>query len=871
MIKKILLTLLALLLLLVGTLVYTVTYRKQEIISYVLAKLNEQLNTPVKIDGVDLTLLSSFPQVTVVLTNVRLLEVNVPQHPENLAVMQRIELGINAWDIINKKYSVQQIKLLNGNINLKILSNQKDNFHFWKQDTSSAQTTTLFELKKLTCTNVELKFKNYTNATSLTLQGNTATLSGVFSKQTTLDLALNGELKAFAANDFALPRNKKINVSSNVIINNTNYTLNNTELSYAGIDLLLNATIKNENELTYNMDINSTKSCSVKSILQLLPNKYATQVASYEANGDINFKATINKNNANDPSIKANITARNASITEPNSNEKITNINIDASYDNLFNNGYVNCTNIAATLGAGNISGNGTISNFDNAVLITHLKAQLNLDAVKRIAQIDTLQQLNGTLATTIHYEGPLDIKTVQDYNKIKILEGNVNVANLVFQLINDKRIIRSNALAMQFNNTDLVFKKLPVSINNTNLDLSGELKNILPFILGSSNNLEINASLNSNNINMDDILNETKTTATQTTYNIELPANVTFNLVSDIKQLKFGKLNATNIKGDLHLKDKKITTNAHSFNTCNGTVMLKGSIDNTYANKLMANIDLETNDIDMKQMFVVLNNFGQTFVTDANVAGNLSTNASIKCTWNNALKPDVNTLYCTAVTTIDKGQLTNFDPLKKLSRFIDVNELSNIKFSQMNNTIYIKNGLITMPQMDIKSSLLDITASGTHSFDNKIDYHFSLLLNDLLAKKARVKKENNEFGEEENDGLGKLRLFISMKGTTDKPVISYDRKGLQQKLKEDFAREKQNLKTLLKQEFGLFKKDSTLKVKTKKQTEIGVEFDTKKQTTLTKDKQTTTPKQETKTPKDKPKWLQKDKEKNAQNTDEFN
>ncbi|MBC7411068.1 MAG: hypothetical protein H7331_01260 [Bacteroidia bacterium] len=874
MIKKILLTLFASLLIIVGTLVYTVTYRQPEIISYVLAKLNQQLNTPVKIDRVDLTFFSSFPKVTIVLTNVRLQEVNVLHNPENLAVMQRVELGINAWDVINKKYRVQQIKLINGKVNLKLLNNQKDNFHFWKQDTSSTETNTLFELKKLICTNVELKFKDYTNATSLCLQANNAKLSGVFSKQTTLYLALEGELKTMSANDFALPRNKKISVNSNIIIRDTNYTLNNTELSYAGIDLLLNATINNADALTYNLNIKSTQSSSVKSILQLLPNKYAAQVNDYNASGSIDFKATIVKNKNTEPSIKANITARNASITEPNSNEKITNINIDASYDNKFNNGYINCSNIAATLGAGNISGNCVISNFDDAVLITHLKAQLNLAAVKRIAQLDTLQQLEGTIATTIHYEGPLNIKTVQDYANIKKLDGNVNVANLVLQLVNDKRIVRSNALAMQFNNTDLVFQKLPVSINKTTLNLSGELKNILPFLLGISNNLEINALLNSNSINMDDILNETKTTTTQTAYKIELPANVTFNLVSDIKQLTFGKLEATNIKGDLHLKDKKIITNAHTFNTCNGSVSLKGSIDNTYANKLIATIDLETQDINMKKMFVVLNNFGQTFVTDANVAGNLSTNASIKCTWNSALKPDVNTLYCTAVTTIDKGQITNFDPLKNLSRFVEVNELNNIKFSQLKNTIYIKNGLITIPQMDIKSSLLDITASGTHSFDNKIDYHFSLLLNDLLAKKARFKKENTEFGEEESDGLGKIRLFISMKGTTDKPVISYDRKGLKQKLLQDIKQEKENIKSIFKKTFGLFKKDSTIKVKTKKQTEIDVEFgnntEAKKKIVKPDDKKTNIIKEST-PPKVKPKWLQKDKPKPNQSTDDFN
>lgn len=867
-IKKTLLALLALLLMVVGVVVFTITYRKQEVIQFILGKLNEQLNTPVKIEKVDLTFVASFPRVAIQLTNVSIQEVNSPSLPENLLTMHSVELGINAWDIINKTYRVQQIKITNGTINLKLFKNGKDNFHFWKTDTvATSNNTALFELKKLVGNHVNLKFNNYTNATALNLQVTHALLSGKFNKQTTLKLAVDGTLKSFAANDFALPNNKAINTSTELLINNTNYELNNTALSYAGIDLLINATINNATQLTYALSVTSTKSCSIKSILQLLPNKYVDKVAKYEANGTVNFNATANKKNNATPIIKASINARHASITEPSSGEKITNITIDASYDNVFNNGYINCTKLTAQLGTGSINGHCSISNFNNPWLITHFTTDVKLEAVKRIAKLDTLQQLSGNLTATIDYEGPLNLKSTADYPNIKKLQGNVLATNVVVQLMNDKRIIRSADAAMQFNNTDLVFKKLPVSINATTLNLSGELENILPYLLGSSNQLTINAVLTSNSINMDDIVNETKTTNAKTVYNIALPDNITGTIQSNIKQLKFGKLEATNINGDLILRDKKIITNGLSLSTCNGTVALKGSIDNTVHNKLNTTIDVNVKSIDVKKMFYALNNFGQTFVTDANISGILSSETTVKCTWNNALKPDIKTLVCIANTTIDKGELINFDPLKKLSRFVAVSELNNIKFSKLNNTISVKNGIITIPQMEIKSSLLDITASGTHTFDNKIDYHFSLLLNDLLAKKARNKKENTEFGEEENDGLGKIRLFISMKGTTDRPIISYDRRGLKQKLKEDFIKEKQYLKSILKQNFGLFKNDTTLKVKAKKHTEIGVDFNNKKENNSTE----TPIKKTVKKDKEKPKWLKKEKDKTHQNVDDFN
>lgn len=54
------------------------------------------------------------------------------------------------------------------------------------------------------------------------------------------------------------------------------------------------------------------------------------------------------------------------------------------------------------------------------------------------------------------------------------------------------------------------------------------------------------------------------------------------------------------------------------------------------------------------------------------------------------------------------------------------------------------------------------------------------------------------------------------MKGTIDDPIIKYDKRGLKEKIGADIKKEKQNLKQLFREEFGLFKKDS-LPVKKKK------------------------------------------------------
>ena len=122
---------------------------------------------------------------------------------------------------------------------------------------------------------------------------------------------------------------------------------------------------------------------------------------------------------------------------------------------------------------------------------------------------------------------------------------------------------------------------------------------------------------------------------------------------------------------------------------------------------------------------------------------------------------------------------------------YIEVNELKDVRFSKLSNTIEIKDEEIHIPKMEIKSSALDIILSGIHGFDNKVNYNFRVYLPELLANKTRKrKKENNEFGHVEDDGLG-MWLFLTMKGTIDDLIVRYDKKEAIKKIGEDIKEEK--------------------------------------------------------------------------------
>jgi hypothetical protein len=135
------------------------------------------------------------------------------------------------------------------------------------------------------------------------------------------------------------------------------------------------------------------------------------------------------------------------------------------------------------------------------------------------------------------------------------------------------------------------------------------------------------------------------------------------------------------------------------------------------------------------------------------------------------------------------------------LSKYLKGSDLETIRFSNLTNTIEIRDRKIIIPVMDIRSSAMDLTASGTHTFDNMVDYHLGLYLSQIIGRKVR--QMNTEFGTIEDDGLGRPRIFLSMKGSATDPKFTWDRKGTEQRITEEIRKERNTIRDLLKKEFG--------------------------------------------------------------------
>ena len=93
---------------------------------------------------------------------------------------------------------------------------------------------------------------------------------------------------------------------------------------------------------------------------------------------------------------------------------------------------------------------------------------------------------------------------------------------------------------------------------------------------------------------------------------------------------------------------------------------------------------------------------------------------------------------------------------------------------------------------MEVRSNISNLLISGTHTFDQQIEYHV------VVPFKTLRNKNEDMFGAVEDDGSGsKLHLIIA--GTTQDYEIVYDTKAVGKKIISDLKKEVNELKNAFK------------------------------------------------------------------------
>jgi hypothetical protein len=153
----------------------------------------------------------------------------------------------------------------------------------------------------------------------------------------------------------------------------------------------------------------------------------------------------------------------------------------------------------------------------------------------------------------------------------------------------------------------------------------------------------------------------------------------------------------------------------------------------------------------DIQKLLNSFENFGSTTVTSKTVKGTIDLNTNIKGFLIKDGGLDKKSLSGNLKFTLSNAALINFEPIQKVGKIVFPNrDFKNVTIDKMNCDGAMKNGIVTIKPMEIKTSVIQLDVAGDYGFaggtNMQVDVHLRNPKKDELAKNngAHITKKNN-------------------------------------------------------------------------------------------------------------------------------
>ena len=821
---------------LISGLVY---FFKDRICGLVVTEVNKHLTVPVAASSVELTFWGSFPNLSVDFNNVFIQDAYPKStRRDTLLYTDRIRLKFNPIDLWNKNYHIKVIEISPGTLNLKINEKGEVNYMIFKASNEKSEEDFNLKLEEINLAKLRFSYENYQTKQFYKTLFNEAEFYGDFNSRK-YELSASGDvlLKTGKSGELTLISNKAIDFELNILVNQVDSTITFPKalINIEDLPFELEGAITAK-RLDFRVQ---SKNILLTDLINKLSLDEEKKMNKFNGEGKINFDLLIGSElNSNNPiEITCKFGIKNGKLIEPLQGIKIKKIKLNGKYSNKggTKKEYLEFLDFQFQTASGPFSGNLKITTFSNPFFEGTAKGNINLVSAQAILRRREIEKINGSVAINSTFAGQYNI--LKDAIDMKYCNGNVKLNNLLLKLKEDKRTFKNVNGNLFLRNNEAGIEGGSLKIGTTDLKIDGVFGNIYNY-LNRSGNLQTEVNIESNHINIEDIGTTSKEQKIIDGRVYAIPNDIRGFIRLTVGSLKYEKHLFNHLIGRMEIQPRRLHFPQLSF--VNAEALISGAlvIEEKLPEIFTITAQVATKNLKFKPMFKEWNNFEQTVISDENISGKAELSLYFHAPFDLRTGVILKSIDARINMKVYDGHLKNVLGFKDITESLKTpagkliigknniaileQKLSDVSFKVLENRILIHDGKIEIPTMLIASSALNLEMSGTHTFENDIDYKFGFNFRELLNK-----EKNTEFGEIIDDGTG-LKIFMRMYGTLDNPIIEWDQKSRKEAFKENRVEAKKDAKSILKTEFGLFKNDTTVKIYVPKdvpQEELKIQF----------------------------------------------
>lgn len=800
---------------------------EDEIKARAIAALNQGLLTDLDVKSLDYSVIKHFPRVALTAKEVRLMGAYGPEDTLLTAGELSFELGLIR--LLGGALAFDQIRVRDGQLHMRKDATGRVNWQVWNPADSANSSETAFDLERVLLENIDFSYRDTPNQLFVEAVQVGASIAGRFEGQ---KLLLQGSIETTSGTVISegkdwmhqAPLNGRL--SMEIDSEDELYTFQDLDLEVAGVGLQGKAAFTASPQgVTTLIDARIT-SIDLSQLPRLLPAFIAEQLGPYalSGKGEGHFFMSGLLSQGRIPEWTAGLSLRSASAKHREEDVSLADVLTDLEVSGGGNSrGNLQIKHFSGYLEGGKVELVGSIDDFTALNADLKLFADLSLADLQRFLTAASVADLTGSARMELSYSGVLPF-TSKDGNRsfdAEMLKRSSYAGTAVLQGV--RLSVEGLAKPLEDMTGRIVLdrdgasvERLAMRVGDSDFTLEGRISNILPWLLAEDQMLRVDAKSTSRHIDLASFISseQESPSSADEVYHFALPGRMQVEVDARMEVFTFREFEARELRGKVRLTPAGLLFDALQFENAGGKFLLSlraSPAENGF--KIAANADLI--DIDVQELFRQFENFGQGFLTTSHLRGRCTASALFQASMDRSLHIDPAKIYSSIDVKIENGELIGLQSMQSISDYMRENrliapfvkadvleeKLRHIRFATFENRIEIRNERIYFPMMDIHSSVMDLKISGSHWFDNRIDYSVGLYLRDIL-----VHKDRTEYGVVEDDGLGH-RFFLGMSGTTDEPVFSYDREARKEVRREERREEVSEFKRILKEELNPFKR----------------------------------------------------------------
>ena len=816
---------------------------KDEICGVVITEVNKHLRSKVSVEKVDLTFWSTFPNLSVDFDHVFIQDSYQNSTPKDtLLYSERIRLRFNPLDIWNENYRVKKVQVYPGNLHLKVNKKGEVNYDILKPTEDTVSSPFKFELKKVEVEGLRFAYSNKATGQGYRSRVDELELSGNFSQEQ-FAVRARSEMRVnkIRSGEVTLLSNRPVRFDVEIHVDKTRNmtTLKDALIHISDLPFQVNGSVSDTN-LSFNI---RSENIELADLANNLSVSQMDEVRNFNGKGKVFFDLDIDGplQSAAPANVDCSFGIRSGELTEPVNRLKVRDIHLDGKYSNRGGKEkeFLKLSGIRFTTAGGPFSGNLLLTQFESPHFEGAANGSVDLTVLHSLFRIPLVEAVNGG----INVHSDFDVKALPradetlDYSVLKC-EGDIRLRNVSLKLEEDKRTFRNMNGRMYLRNDEAGIEQVSVEVGSSDITVDGVFQNIVPYFKDQGK-LFANIQLKSRNVDISDLGATTKEEKIQDGRQFVLPNDLDGNVYLEILKMKYEEHEFSHLAGNMLLGERILHFPSIKVNTAGADVTGDLTIEERTPEIFHIITNVTSNNIQFKPLFREWNNFRQEVINENNVYGKAQAKVYFEAPFDLRSGVISKSIKSEVFLRILDGRLKGVDAFKSITESLKTSssaklaigsknisslerKLLDLKFETLENTFIIRNGRMEIPNMLIQSNAMDIEVSGTHTFENMINYRFAFRFRDLKDKEMV-----SEFGEEEDDDTG-VRLYMKMYGPIDDPTIEWDKEAKKEDARENREQAKQDVKSILKTEFGFYQNDTAVKIyqeKKKGQERIELEF----------------------------------------------